>query len=274
MDPTEARELLKRLRKKLAESPLPVSIHAWRNVVGAALAAICAVAPHFLLQSKDFEWMFVVPISALTASVPDSTWSSLAVFTAGWPFAEIRVLGWLFLPAFWVWYSVALQRATDGKLDSTFAREMEHLEHEAQAAEAAMGNINQPPGEAQKIAKTLRSLEPKQRFVRRAFMVHRHDLGLACLVPWVIAAALMTGVVADIIELRIVIDLQRAVQPVDVKFNIPPLWTMGSIFFGGPVVYAATFAKSIRGYRMQTSWSYIGFIRDAVNNAGKGGGAL
>lgn len=261
------------LEERLKQFPLPVAVHLKRNVIGAAVAVTAAVVPYIALEWHVLDWLFVLPAKAgaptvKIASFLGDAWTSAATYATSlateWPLAEFRILGWLVLPSAGALYSVWLDRATDGKLNSTQERELEHLDLEADAAEGAMCKLNQSPEETHRLANTLRTIEPRKRHVRRVFSLHRHDLTWACFWPWLIASLLMF-VAWGVVAFRSASD--GALDAVD-------LLSIGGPFFGGLIVYGATIRKGIRWQRMKLDWQIISYIRNAVRNAGAGGSTL
>lgn len=251
------------LERKLAQFPLSVTAHVAHNLVGSVGAVAASVLPYVLLEYHLADWLFVLP-TFITASIAEDGVRSATAMTKDWPFAEIRVLGWLVVPGIFLCIGIRLDHVTKEKLYSTRTVHMEHLDHEAKVAVEGMTSQNLTRVGALKIADTLIQLEPRKWYARRTFILHEHDLGWAGFWPWLIALILASTALGCALYFAL-----QALTPEQ------PYWANGSSLMLGWFIVFFTFGIKTRRYRRMRLPRQIRLIyRSAARSQQTAGGTI
>lgn len=176
----------------LGESPLTIAEHRrrnWRNAIGVVLSGLI---PPILLQADLLRDLGVLAVpAAYGATLLGEVKSFLP---SDLPRVDVRFAGWLVMPAFFAWRSTVFELSTDGKLPSTEASHIDHLEHEALLAKQKMRSQNLSDAEADVIERRLRRVDFEKYVARKRFAIRRHQLVAASLMPWLIMAPVVTAI--------------------------------------------------------------------------------
>lgn len=217
----------KTLEEKLSESPLAVAEHRRRNWLSAIGLVASALLPPVILNQGFLLDFNVLAVPASASDFLSRVESLVPALPTDLPRFDVRFLGWLVVPAYLAWRCVALELRTDGKLKSTEAHHIEHLEHEAALAKQKMRSQNLSEEEADEIQKVLRGVGFARYVAGKMFAARWHQIVASSFWPWFIVSVVL------------------AVAPVAYKGVVP--WNyMGAWLAGTLVALAILFRKAWR----------------------------